>query len=241
MILGYTPAEIIKLALEGQGPITDGCALYDYDKGKMVSGSYTTGTIENPANHLLEVYRIPQGEYTKGIECYECPYEDEEFIAKMQKEHPDLYPGKEECCKDAWFDIACEDFYDDFEGDEQFLRQEIRDIISDHIAEELSKLHKIHLLCYERFHSPVQYHQEVFNDTFEMDVLDNLEDTAMENGFSLIDPKKWISGEIDMEHNKWDSVVDYDQHLSDDERKLLHEISMKLLKEDLDGALKLLQ
>lgn len=243
MILGYDVSDIVELALNAQGSITDGCALYDYDNGKMVSGAYTTGTIENPANHLLEIYRISQGALnTDGFDCNDCPYEDEEFITRMKKEEPNLYTSKEECCRDAWFDIACENFYEDFDNNSRnSIEQEIRDIIENHIGEELSKLHEIHILCYERFYSPYHYQQEIFNDTYEMNILDNLVDEAMENGFKLIKPKKWLSGDIDMEHNHWDAIADYDENLSNDERKLLYNISMKLLKEDLDGALKLLR
>lgn len=243
MVLGYNAAEIIKLALDGQGPITDGCALYDYDEGKMVSGSYTSGTIENPENHLLEVYRISQGDYTDGLECHECPYDDEEFMAKMKKECPELYPGREECCKEVWFDNACECFCDDFyDNDEEMsLRQEIRDIISDHISDDLHKLHDIHIKRYELFASVTAYQNAIFNDHYEINILDALEDEFFENGFKIDDLNNCLSGDIDFEHVYWGVLADYDEHITDAERELAANVADKLLDMDLDGALKLLQ
>ena len=76
MIFGKSETEIVRLALAGHSNMTDGCALWDADNGKMVSASYTTGTVENPENHLVEVFRISQGEnpivFINDDECDGC-------------------------------------------------------------------------------------------------------------------------------------------------------------------------
>ena len=228
MILGFDRNDIVKKAVSCQSEMTDGVVQYNYETGKLFGASFTTGTVENPANPFIEVFRLRQGEI-KCYDCNDCPYDDEEFINRMKKESPNLYTSKEECCKDAYFDELLESFYDDF--DDNFrdgVEMQIRDVLSDHLGDTISKLNEIRIELSDRF-EPWNY-VNVRQENWEMDVLDSYVDNAMENGFTTtVSPRDWLDAEIEsicfgLEEDK--EYVDFVHTLRDG---------------DFDGALKLLQ
>lgn len=238
MILGYTNTEIVKKAVENQSYMTDGVVQYNYVTGKVYGGAFTTGTIENPENPVIEIFRLPQGERGEiDCNCNECPfrYEDAQYPSWET-----LYPEtREECCVEAYADDG---FEEDFENNfKELVEEEIRDIINTHIGDELSKLNKIYLKYYELFENQQRYYQKYFNEDFEMDVIDELVDDALEDGFTLIDPLDWLDSKIYFVHLKFDVCADYDVSLSNSQKELAKDVAMKLLENDLDGALELLQ
>lgn len=75
MILGHDESKIVKMAVSYQSEIADGVVQYNYKTGELCSASFTTGTVENPANPVIEVFRLSQGESGKiDYDCGECPY-----------------------------------------------------------------------------------------------------------------------------------------------------------------------
>ena len=53
--------EVVKGALENTSDICDGVTQIKVDTGDLCYASFTTGEVENPANRVVEVYRIGQG------------------------------------------------------------------------------------------------------------------------------------------------------------------------------------
>lgn len=180
MILGYTNDEIVKKAVECQSQITDGVTQYDYETGKLLSAGFTTGETENPANPVIEVFRLSQGERGEiDCNCDECPYRNEDA------QYPGwetLYPEtREECCIDAYIDV---DFRDDWEENwREIVEEQIRDVLKDYLGNTLSKLNEIRIAISDIV-APYDYHN-VRQEDWEMRVLDNLVDNALESGFSF--------------------------------------------------------
>lgn len=228
MILGKSEEEIIKLAIDNQSEMFDGVVQYNYKSDKLIGASFSTGTIENPANPYIEIFRLNQGKI-EYYDCNDCPYDDEEFINRMKKESPNLYTSKEECCKDAYFDELLESFYDDFDN---YFRDgveiQIREVLSDHLESSISKLNEIRIELSDRF-EPWNY-VNVRQENWEMDILDFYVDNAIENGFTTtVSPRDWLDAEIESiclgleEDNEY---IDFMHTLRDG---------------DFDGALELLQ
>ena len=216
MIFGFDVNEIVKLAIENHSYMADGVVQYDYKDRKIFGAPFTTGTLENPANPFIEIYRLHQGEYTQNVcNCCDCPYVDEELLHKLQEEYTpeeykELYPGMEECCEDAAFEMLCENFYDDIYEDD--IRQQIREVINDQIGEQIYKLEKIYLKISEICDSTQLYQQKVFNNNFIMNIVDKLEDDFYENGFPENFNESYIlAGEIDRISTDLQGTLDYVQ------------------------------
>lgn len=213
MIFGFDKEKIVKLAVENHSYMADGVVQYDYKDHEIFGAPFTTGTVENPANPFIEIYRLPQGEYTEGVcNCYDCPYDDEEFIKKMKEElgseeFNKLYPGKEECCEDAAFDMLLEYFWDEI--DEDYIRGEIRDIIDQQIGDKIDKLEAIYMRISEICDSTTLYQQKLSSCNFIMGVKDDLEDDFYEHGFSEnFDENYILAGEIDHVATHFTSILD---------------------------------
>lgn len=202
MVLGFDPSEIVKKAVESQSYMADGVVQYDYKNRTIFSASFTTGTLENPANPFIEIYRLRQGEYTEGVcDFCDCIYDDEEFIQKMKREcdpeeYQELYPGREECQKEVAIDLLCENFYDEIQEDD--IRMQIRNVIDSQIGDQIDKLETIYLRISEICDSTQTYQQKIFNNNFVTDIIDELEDEFYENGFpENFDESYILAGEID--------------------------------------------
>lgn len=237
MIFNTENSKILKLAVAGQSQMTDGCALYDADNGKMVTGSYTTETIENPENHLIEIYRLPQGERGQiDCKCHEngdCPFfKDGEFDEEMVDEYGDT---RIDCCIQG-----CIEYFDLEEEVKESVEQQVRDLISEIVSDDLQKLDKIRLGKYRRFTSVVQYEQELMNNNYEMNVLDELVDMAIDSEFILVSAKEFLSGDVDNIAGYFDAIVE-DCKSTSDEKKLASKVASALYDYNLDEALELLE
>jgi len=245
MIFNTENSKILQLAVAGQSQMTDGCALWDADNGKMVTGSYTTGTIENPENHLIEIYRLPQGESGQiDCKCHEngdCPFwiesEDDRCGGHFDEEMVDEYgDNRINCCIQG----CLEDF--DFEEEvRESVEQQVRDLISQVISDDLQKLDKIRLEKYRIFNSVVQYEQELMNNNYEMNVLDELVDMAIDSEFILVSAKEFLSGDVDHIASYFDAIVNDDFNSTSNEKALASKVANALYNYNLDEALELLE
>ena len=230
MIFNTSKTQIVRLALAGHSDMTDGCALYDADNGEMVTGSYTTGTVENPKNHLVEVFRISQGEnpivFINDDECDGC----DRYCKGIS--HDELRESEEciECCIDAYIENG---FDDDFEDIKDGIEEQVRDLISEVVSDDLSKLNDIRIAISDRNGDAYDYVQVRANDTYEMDVLDNLVDMAINSEFVLVESKDFLEGER----------IHFSQLCDDrdEDVEFWAELQSKIDDFDLDGALELLQ
>lgn len=192
MILGYTNDKIVEKAVEYQSQMTDGVAQYNYETGEIIGAEFTTGETENPANPVIEVFRLSQGERGEiDYNCDECPYRDEDA------QYPGwetLYPEtREECCVDAYTDV---DFQDDWESNwREIVEEQIRDVLKDHLGDTLSKLNEIRIAISDIV-APYNYYN-VRQENWEIDVIDIYVDSAIESGFTLdIEPLDYLDAEI---------------------------------------------
>ena len=229
MIFGKSETEIVRLALAGHSNMTDGCALWDADNGKMVSASYTTGTVENPENHLVEVFRISQGEnpivFINDDECDGCDRYCKGIFYDELRESQECI----ECCIGAYVENG---FDDDFEDFKDGVEEQVRDLISEVVSDDLSKFNDIRIALSDRNGDAYDYVQ-VREKDYEMDVLDNLVDMAISSEFVLVESKDFLEGEII-----------YFSQLCDDRDKDVEfwaELQSRIEDFDLDGALELLQ
>ena len=179
MILGHENEQIVKTAVEYQSELTDGVVQYNYQTGELVGASFTTGTVENPKNPFIEVFRLPQGERGEIIfDCDECPFKE------GTEEHKN-------CCIDAYVDEFDEEFDANFRDD---VERQIREIIEDHIGETLDKVNEIRIGISDIM-TPYKS-TDIRSDDFEMRVIDDLVDNAIENGFTEVTPLKLLEGDI---------------------------------------------
>lgn len=230
MILGYEESKILRLATEYQSNMTDGVVQYNYETGKLYGAGFTTGTLENPANPVIEVFRLPQGEMGEiDMKCHEtgeCPF----VTGFYDEEHRKLFPTtKIECCIDAYVDDGFEEYFDDYFKED--LESQIRDVLSDHLGKTISKLNDIRIAISDRV-APYDYFN-VRQDDWEMRVLDFYVDSAMEDGFTLIEPTDYLDSEIcnlsGICENSTEDVEFWTQ------------VANKISDYDFDGALEMLQ
>lgn len=159
-IFGYKIKEILEFAVAAQGEIVDGCALYDADLGRIVGGSYTTGTVENPKNHLIEIIRLPMGEIrASDMECDDCPY------AVGTDAH-------DNCCLDAFVDE-----FDEVDFDMESIEKQVRELIIEDIDDELDKIQFIR--------STLMGLNSIEVMEWRLKTLDYIVDCAIENQFKL--------------------------------------------------------
>lgn len=230
MILGKEASEIVKKAVEYQSQITDGVVQYDYEDGEIFGAGFTTGTIENPANPFIEIFRLPQGEMGEiNMDCSDCPYDDEAYITKMQKENPELYPEtSNECCLEAYIDDG---FEDDFENNfKESVEHQIYDVLDDFLFDTLDKLNDIRIAVSD-ITEPWNY-VNVRQEKWIVNVLDSYVDTALEYGFTTTEcePIEYIDAEVQY----------IAQLLRNSENKNLQKAGCLIEDGNLDEALELL-
>ena len=180
MILGNSEEQIVKEAVSCQSYMTDGVVQYDYTTGKLYGAGFTTGTIENPANPVIEVFRLPQGERGEiDCDCNECPFRCEDARYNGWRK---LYPAtRKECCVDAYID---NDFDDDFENNfRESVEEQIRDVLYDYIGDTLQKLDEIRIEISD-IETPYNYFK-VRQDNWCVDAMDLHTDNAMEYGLKI--------------------------------------------------------
>ena len=227
------------MAVEFQSEITDGVVQYDYQNRELFGAGFTTGTVENPSNPFIEVFRLPQGERGEiNCKCYEngdCPFwiesEDDYCGGHFDEDITDECGNNRiTCCIDAYIDV---DFDRDFEDNfNESVEEQIRDVLSDHLGSTISKLNEIRIAISDRL-SPYNYF-EVRNDEWEMDILDCYVDYAVSNGFTTnVEPREYLDAEI--------------QHLVGlcedrcDDTDYWNKVAKLIREHDFDGALEMLQ
>lgn len=234
MILGYTNDEIVEKAVECQSQITDGVAQYNYETGELFSAGFTTGETENPANPVIEIFRLSQGERGEiDCNCDECPYRDEDAqYLGWETVYPET---REECCMDAYIDV---DFTDEWESNwREIVEEQIRDILKDHLKDTISKLNNIRCELIYLTKGTGAY-QQALHEHWEENVLDNYVDCATDDGFTIEgDALAYLNAEY--EHVK--NIARYSEAGTKDEEDLLGKVAEYMIKNDLDGALELLQ
>lgn len=228
MIFGKQESEIVSLAVQHQSSMTDGVVQYNYETDKVYGASFTTGTIENPANPVIEVFRLPQGESGEiRYECDDCPFQNEDARYDGWEK---IYPAtREECCIDAYVD---NDFSDDFENNfKESVEEQVRDVIDDYIGDVLDKLNRIRIAVSD-ICEPWKYF-DVRQDDWKMRTLDDYVDQAMENGFTTTSctPIEWVDGEVQY----------VAQLLRFSENEKLQKAGCLIEDGNLNGALELLQ
>lgn len=227
MIFGKSEHEIVKLAVEYQSEMTDGVVQYDYESDELFGAGFTTGTVENPANKVIEVFRISQGEnpivFINDEECDGC----DRYCKGIS--HDELRESQEciECCIDAYVEDG---FDDDFEDFKDGVEEQVRELVRDHISDALEKVDDVRIAIQDRI-APWDYVNNRMNNTFVDDCIDSYVDSAMENGFCLeTEPLDWIDGE-----------VEYLALLCEDQTPFWTDVSNKIRDHDFDGALELLE
>lgn len=234
MILGYTNEEIVKKAVEYQSQISDGVAQYNYETGELFGAGFTTGEIENPANPVIEIFRLSQGERGEiDCNCNECPYRDEDA------QYPGwetLYPETdEECCIDAYTDI---DFHDDWEANwRECVEMQVRDVLKNYLGGTLSKLNDLRCELTYIIKGTGAY-QQALQDNWEENVLDTYVDCAIDDGFTTEeDPLTYLDAEYEYLKN----IARYAEAGTMEEELLLGKVAGCMMNNDLDGALQMLQ
>lgn len=228
MIFGKSEHEIVKLAVEYQSEMTDGVVQYDYESNELFGAGFTTGTVENPANKVIEVFRITQGEnpivFINDEECAGC----DRYCKGIS--HDELRESDEciECCIDAYIENF--GFDEDFEDFKDGVEEQVRELIRGHIWNALDKVDEVRIAILDKI-TPYDYVNNRANNTFVDNCIDSYVDCAMENGFSLeTDPFDWIDGEIE-----------YLALLCEDQDAFWTKVSHKIREHDFDGALKLIE
>lgn len=232
MVLGYSNEEIVRKAVESQSSMTDGVVQYDYEDNKLFGAGFTTGTTENPENPFIEVFRLRQGEDGRiDCRCWEsgdCPYWDDDIGVFGGFDEDKIVDGRdcEDCCLEAYADDG---FEEDWECNfKDGVEEQIRDVLSEHLSDAISKLNDIRIALSDRF-EPWRY-IDVRQDDWELRVLDYYVDAALEDGFTLdVSPRDWLDGDIE----NICLTLEEDRDFSD---------FVRVLRDgDFDGALKLLQ
>ena len=230
MILGNKISKILKTATEYQSEMTDGVVQYDYETGKLFGAGFTTGTLENPANPFIEVYRLPQGERGEiDCKCYEnddCPFWDDYFGGHFDEDIVDEWGDTRiECCIGAFADDVDEEVI------RESVEEQVRNILSEHLGGTISKLNEIRIAISD-IKTPYRY-VDVRAENWEMDVLDVYVDSAIEHGFRLdIEPLDWLDAEVQNLANV---------RFSEDDVEFWGEVGCLIEDHNLDGALKMLQ
>ena len=235
MVLGYTDEEILRAAVEGHSDMLNGVAAYDYDTGELCSCGYTTGESEHPDNHLIEIYRLHNGERGElDCHCWEngdCPFwihdEDRIIGGYFDEDMVDEYGDRRiDCCIDG---VAADL---DLETDD--LTGLVRSILKDHLGETIEKLNDIRLALLD-ITEPHHYIENRMED-WCYNVLDVYVDYAMDDGFTIKgDPQAYLESEVTQIENIALYGLDYGP--VPDAKKIIERIRSC----DLDGALKLLQ
>lgn len=239
MVLGIENEKIVKLAVESSGDIVNGYCIYDCEEENeksKVRGLYLFNNEHlHPDVDKHYIYLLGVQQNTDfDMQCYDCNFNDNQWV------DPE-YKNKEECCMACWIEERVENFDDENRED---IELQIREIISDIVSEDLDKLNTIRLGIYKKFYSTTQYEQELYNNNYEMNVLDELVDNAYDGGLSIIEPKKFLSGDVDELMNKLDYIRDNNfmyNNLSEEEDDLAYNLHEALLKYNLDKALELLK
>lgn len=225
MILGKQESEIVSLAVQYQSAMTDGVVQYNYETDKIFGASFTTGTVENPNNPFIEVFRLRQGESGEiRYECGDCPFE----CGFSDDEERSLYPdSKKECCMDAYID---NDFDDDFEDNfKESLQEQIYDVLDDFLSVVLNKLDEIRIDVSDII-EPWNY-LNVRQDNWKMRVIDSYVDSAIEWGFSIdCEPIGYVDAEVQY----------IAELLRTSQNETLQKVGSLVEDGDLDGALELL-
>lgn len=240
MVLGIDNQKIVEKAVEYAGQIVNGHAVYDcmedVEENRLFGCSLMNNETIDPEEDKYNIYlfKVEAGEdFDMG--CYDCNFMDPDW------EDPE-YETKEDCCMECWMEEAAYNWIDEQYRDS--IENQIREIINDIIWEDLDKLNTIRLGIYREFYSITQYQQELYNNNYEMEVLDALVDNAYDNGLSIDEPKEFLSGDVDELMNKLDYIRDqsliYD-NLSEEENDLAYNIHEALYAYDLDKALELLK
>lgn len=192
MIFGKDINEIVQKAVECHFDIADGVCQYDYSNDKIVGATFTTGTVENPANKVIELLRLSQGEDGElDCKCHEngdCPFfKKGKFDEEMVDEYGDNHIT---CCING----VLQDW--DLEDEiKENVEPVVRDILTNYLGETVSKLNEIRIAISDIV-TPYNY-MNVRNDNWETNVLDTYVDNAIENGFSIDgDPEAWLDAEI---------------------------------------------
>ena len=228
MILGNSEEQIVKKAVSCQSEIADGVVQYNYETGELCVASFTTGTVENPAIPVIEVFRLPQGERGEiDYDCNECPFRCESARYDGWEK---LYPAtSEECCMNAYID---NDFDDDFDDNyRESVESQIRDVLSDYIGDTLQKLDEIRIAISDIV-APYDY-INVRQDNWYMNIMDSYVDNAMENGLNITETD--AIGYLDAEVQYIGSVR-FDENASE----TLQRVGCLVEDGKLDEALKLL-
>jgi hypothetical protein len=185
MIFGNDESKIVKMAVSCQSEIADGVVQYNYETGELCSASFTTGTVENPANPVIEVFRLPQGEDGKiDYDCDECPHNN--------------YDCRISCCINAYVDNY---FDDDFENNfKESVESQIRATLKKYLGEPkgtLATLNEIREMIID--HTEPHKYLDAVQDNWYYDVLDSYVDNAVENGFNITetDAIGYLDGEVE--------------------------------------------
>lgn len=235
MVFGYTEEEILRAAVESQCNITDGVAAYNYTTGKLHSCAYTTGETEHPDNHLIEIYRLRNGEDGElDCHCWEngdCPFwiDDDNYLigGHFNEDMLDEYGNyRIDCCINGVADEL------DLETDD--LENLVHHILQNHLGKTLEKLSDIRLAVLDIV-KPNRYVENRMEDWYES-TLDVYTDLALDDGFSINnDPLDYLESEVIQIENYCLYGMDYGSIPGGEE-------IVKLMRSgDLDGALKLLQ
>lgn len=230
MILNNDISEIVKIAVENQSASFDGVVQYNYTTGEVVGASFSTGEVENPANPVIEVFRLQQGERGEiDCRCHEtgdCPFwieSEDDFNGGHYDENiiDEFGNDRITCCIES----CAEDFEEQIQ---ESVEGCVRELLSEHLGNTIAKLNEVRIALSDRF-EPHNYYN-VRNDDWELRVLDSYVDDAVENGFELeISPRDYLDGEIE-------SIC-----LCLEEDKEYADIVYSLREGNLDGALELLQ
>lgn len=239
MIFNLENSEIVQLAVENQNTHFDGVVQYDYESGKLFGCSMSTGETENPANPFIEVFRLLQGEnvvvFINSEECDGCDFYDAHHNT-MTEDEMKATDRCIECCIDAYVENG---FEDDFEVFKEGVERQVRDLISDVVFEDLETLSKIRLEYFRHF-APARYNEEVFNNSFESDVIDSLVEGAMDSEFKLASAEEFLSGDADHIANLCDENS-LDTCRTDSERELASKVAELLRDFKYDEALEVLE
>ena len=232
-------SQIVKLAIENQNTYFDGVVQYDYESGKLFGCSMSTGETENPANPFIEVFRLHQGEnvvvFINSEECDGCDFYDAHHNT-MTEDKMKATDRCIECCIDAYVENG---FEDDFEPFREGVERQVRDLISNVVSDDLSKLSEIRLEFFRHF-APARYNEELFNNSFESDTIDSLVEGEMDSEFRLVTAEEFLSGDADNIANLCDEIA-LDTCRTDSEKELASKVAELLRDFKYDESLRLLE
>lgn len=209
--------------------VDEDCEKFDYDNDTFVI-NFTDNKVT-----AGEVFNLPQSLETSWDEIREMiltdNFEDLEVVENM------------EIKKFTALEIKML-FTEELSDEEEIERsEEVRDAISDVVDDDLEKLHDIRMFFYSHFCSLNEYQNEVFNDTFEMDVIDSLEECYEEYTLQYIREQSaqyMLSGDADHLATCFEGItMDYDS--SDFDKELATALETQVLYYQLDNALKIIK